>query len=144
MCLFCVCVCVHVGGWVHVLNTLVFNEMLECRCSLMLLVTHSAMQLRSLSAWSFLHTTVHPSTLTVGGSDGVENGGKMEKRNPNVGNSEMSWITSVLMNSCLLNSYKPYTVHVHWFQVLVISDVLLLSRYGEKLWHWLVPHTHWL
>lgn len=108
-----VCVCVHVGGWVHVLNTLVFNEMLECRCSLMLLVTQSAMQLRSLSAWSFLHTTVHPSTLTVGGSDGVENGGKMEKRNPNVGNSEMSWITSVLMNLCLLNSYKPYTVHVH-------------------------------
>lgn len=68
------CMYVHVVGWVHVLNTLVFNEILKCRCSLMLLVTHTAMQLRSLSAWSCLHTTVNPSPLTVGeGSDGVEN-----------------------------------------------------------------------
>lgn len=58
---------VRVHVWVHVLNTLVFNEILERRCSLMLLVTHSARQLRSLSAWSCLHTTVHPSRLPNSG-----------------------------------------------------------------------------
>lgn len=75
----------------------VFNEILKCRCLLMLLVTHSAMQLRSVSAWCCLHTTI-PSILTAGGSGGVENRGKMEKKNPNVENSEMSWITSLLIN----------------------------------------------
>lgn len=87
---------VHV--WVHVWNTLVFNEILERRCSLMLLVTHSAMQLRSLSAWPCLHATVHhhpPHTV-------------------HVHSFQLSFVSEMRVSISVLNLWHWVAPHTHW------------------------------
>lgn len=53
------CVCVYtLASLDAVLNVLVFDGLFVCRCSLMLLVIHSAMQLRSLSTSLCFCTTI--------------------------------------------------------------------------------------
>lgn len=54
----------------------------------MLLVIHSAMRLRSLSACFWLYTDVHPSAITSKGRDGVENRDEEENKAREVGGSQ--------------------------------------------------------
>lgn len=81
LCVYFIYMCVHMTISLDSTqnSTRVFDGLLVCRRSLMLLVTHSAMRLRSPSVCFCLYATIHPSTMTEWGGDGVENRDEEQK-----------------------------------------------------------------
>lgn len=93
----CVCVCICISPDTT-LNTLVFDGLFGRMCSLMLLVIHSAMRLRSLSACFCFYTVIHPSTSTEPGKRRRERETEIKSKEENIGRTEeLEWMKSLFI-----------------------------------------------